>query len=158
MSKNKKNKPKAENGSSNILPAKIETVIRKENYEFQWNFTESEMDQKSKQLARACADRGALEDELKSIKSGFKAKIDSKTSEINLLSRNINDGHEWLHKTCVVQYDFDNGQKIYSYEGVRVGTEKMVAKDYQLEAQLPDYKDGNQEKAEDIKLEEVVEQ
>lgn len=145
MKKNRKNKVDPAAGSSENLPAKIDKAVRKENYEFQWTYTEEEMAQKSRQLARACADRSALEDELKSIKSGFKAKIDSKTSEINLLSRNLNDGHEWLHKTCTVQYDFDNGRKIFFYENIRVGEERMSAKDYQLEANLPEYNEAKEE-------------
>lgn len=142
MANTKKKKPEAQNGSSANLPAKIDKVNRKENYEFQWNFSQDEIEQKSRQLARACADRGGEEDELKAIKSSFKARIDAKTSEINLLSRHINDGHERRYKTCDVQYDFDGGKKIYFFDGIKVGEEKMSAKDYQLEAQLPEYKDG----------------
>lgn len=108
--------------------------IRKENYNFQYNFTEDELKEKSKQLARSCDERNNLEDQKKSVMSDFKSKIDSKNAEINITSGHINNGYEWLTKTCDVEYDFDNSKKIFYYNNDRVGVEKMSPQDYQLKA------------------------
>jgi len=112
-------------------------VIRKENFDFKYTFSAEELQQKSTQLAKACEDRNNLEDEKKSMTSGFKAKIDSKSAEINILSGHINAGYEHVTKTCTVQYDFDKGVKTYAHGDKIVGTVKMVAADYQLNAELP---------------------
>lgn len=112
-------------------------VIRKENFDFKYKFTPEELDQKSKQLAKACEDRNALEDQKKSVMSDFKAKIDQKAAEINILSGHINSGYEYVTKTCNVHYDFDKGIKTYAHGDQIVGTVKMVASDYQLNADLP---------------------
>lgn len=110
--------------------------IRKENYNFQYNFTEEELKEKSKQLARSCDERNNLEDQKKSVMSDFKSKIDSKNAEINIASGHINNGYEWLTKTCDVEYDFDHGKKIFYYNDLRVGVEKMTKDDYQIKANL----------------------
>lgn len=136
-----------ENGSTtDNAPAKIDKAVRREQYNFQYIFSPEELEHKSRQLAKACQDRDAIEDELKSIKAEFKAKTEAKTSEINLLANHINNGHEWLYKSCIVQFDFDRGRKYYFYEGVKVGDEKMQAADYQLKADLPEYRDGDARK------------
>lgn len=110
--------------------------IRKENYNFQYNFSQEELHEKSKELARACNERVKLEEQKKSVTSDFKAKIDSKSAEVNILSGHISNGYEWLTKTCDVEYDFDAGKKKYYYDGLMVGVERMSPNDYQLKAGL----------------------
>lgn len=109
-----------------------EAVVKKELYNFQYNFTEEELKDKSRQLAKSCEERNRLEDEKKSVMGAFKAKIDSKSEEINVISNHINSGYEWLSKSCDVVMDFDNGIKTYFYEGLKVGEEKMMKADYQI--------------------------
>jgi hypothetical protein len=104
---------------------------RKENYQFKYVFTEDEIKEKSKQLARAIQARLELEDEKKTAASEFKAKIEAKVSESNLISNHINNGYEYLFKTCDVVLDFVTGRKTYFFEGVEVGVETMTKEDYQ---------------------------
>lgn len=118
------------------MKKKNETITRKENYNFRYQFTKEELEEKAKQLAKSCEERTSIEDEKKSVMSDFKAKIDSKTAEINHLSNNINSGYEYVTKTCEVEYDFEAGFKKYFYDGVQVGKEKMTSNDYQLEAEI----------------------
>jgi len=127
-------------------------VRRTENYEFQYNFTKEELEHKSKQLAKACQDRDAIEDELKTIKASFKAKTESKTAEINLLSTHINNGHEYLFKSCIVEYDFDKGVKHYIYNDNVVGIEKMTQHDYQLQAELEEAQPEEMNQEEELQL------
>jgi hypothetical protein len=102
-----------------------------ENYDFKYTFSEEEKAQKAQQLARACKERNGIEDEKKSVMANFKAKIDSATAEMNLLSNQIANGYEYLTKTCVVIKDFDKGVREYFYEGVKVGEAKLKPFDYQ---------------------------
>jgi hypothetical protein len=115
------------------MSTEVKKLTRKENYNFEYKFSPEELEQKAKQLAKCCQERNGLEDEKKDAMSGFKAKIDSKTAEINLISHHINTGKEFMTKTCDVDMDFDNGRKIYYWEGLKVGEEKMKASDYQKE-------------------------
>lgn len=112
------------------MRAKGHKTIR-ENYDFKYTFTPDEITQKSQQLARACKDRSAIEDEKKAVMANFKSKIDSATAEVNLLSNQISNGYEYLTKTCEVIKNFDSGKREYFYEGVLVGTEKLRPSDYQ---------------------------
>lgn len=118
----------------------LEKVIRKENYTFDYFFNDKELKEKSKQLANACEQRQALEDEKKAISSEFKAKLDAKNAEINIISGHVSTGKERIYKTCEVEYDYDNGNKIFRYlindELKEVGREKMTAADYQLSADI----------------------
>lgn len=106
---------------------------RKENYQFKYVFSEDELKDKSKQLARAIQSRLELEDEKKTAVTEFKAKIEAKVSESNLISNHINNGYEYLFKTCEVVLNFETGRKQYFYEGVQVGEEPMTKDDYQKE-------------------------
>lgn len=111
-------------------------VIRKENFDFKYKFSPEELAEKSTQLAKACEERNSLEDQKKSVMSDFKAKIDQKAAEVNILSGHINAGYEYVTKTCTVQYDFDKGVKIYAYGDQIVGNVKMTPTDYQLKAEI----------------------
>lgn len=115
------------------MSTEVKKLTRKENYNFEYQFSPEELAQKSNQLAKACDERNRIEDEKKDAMSGFKAKIDSKTAEINLISNHINTGKEFMSKTCDVDMDYDNGRKIYYWEGMKVGEERMKASDYQTE-------------------------
>jgi hypothetical protein len=111
---------------------------KKENYTFDYKFSKEELEDKSKQLALACEERNRLEDDKKSVMSDYKAKIDGKNAEINIVSGHINTGKERLTKTCDVVLDFDNGYKTYYWDGLKVGTEKLTKDDYQLSLEQQD--------------------
>lgn len=119
-----------------LVPAEKKKAVRKENYQFNRKFSSEELMQKSMQLSSACISRNSLEDEKKAVVSEYKAKLDSKNSEINLLAGELDRRSENVLKTCEVFYDFDKGTKHYSYEGAEVGTERMEKKDYQLQAEF----------------------
>ena len=105
---------------------------------FGWHheFTEAELKEKSVQLARACRERNEQEDAKKSAMSNFKDKIDSKTSEINIISNHINTGKEWVDRSCDVVFDFAAGIKTFYFEGERVGADKITSSDHQLELEI----------------------
>jgi hypothetical protein len=116
--------------------------LSREVYDFAHTFSEEEKAQRAAQLARACKERNELEDSKKSVMSDFKAKIDSKTAEINLITTEYTNGYEFLTKSCEVLKDFDKGVKEYFYEGIKVGEAKMKSGDYQ---EVIDFAESEQE-------------
>lgn len=108
----------------------------KQFFSFQHNFTEAELKEKSRELARACDERTKAEDEKKKIQADFKAKIDGKNAEINIISGHINSGWEYVSKNCDVIFDFPKGIKKFYFEGECVGEEKTTSADHQLHLPL----------------------
>lgn len=120
-------KAKASRKKKRVLPPK------KENYTYKQTFSEKEIREKSRQLAEACQERGHIEDEKKAVMSDYKSKLDSKEAEINTLAGDIQRGFNMKTNLCEVKKDFSKGVKHYLFDGKRVGTEKLTAKDHQAE-------------------------
>lgn len=111
---------------------KFQTV----NWTFNNKFTKDEILQKAEQLASARIECNALDEEKKTVASDYKAKIDAKQAEINMLAGHIQHGFEKLTKACQMHKNFDTGFKVFYYEGKEVGQEKLTARDYQLQAEF----------------------
>lgn len=111
-------------------------VVKKANFSFDYRFTEFELQEKGKQLARTSALKSAIEDEKKSAMSNFKDRLDSTQSEINILSRNINEGSEYVTRTYEAEHDYDKATITYFFEGIKVGSAKMSQADFQMEAEF----------------------
>lgn len=69
----------------------------------------------------------------KAVSSDFKAKIDSKTSMMTMLSNHITTGFEMKNVEREVEFDFDKGLKRFYYQGVLYDTQSMTDEDRQLE-------------------------
>lgn len=109
------------------------------NFTFNYEFNDKEITEKAEQLASACIERNRITDEKKHVMSEYSAKIDSKTSEINILSGHIEAGFEKRTQACQMFKDFDKGVKAYFFEGKQVGEEKLTQHDYQMQA---DFEEG----------------
>ncbi len=109
------------------------------NYTFNYDFNNEEITQKAEQLASACIERNKITDEKKHVNSEYQAKIDAKTSEINILSGHIESGFEKRTAACQMFKDFDKGFKYYFCNGKQVGEEKLNQHDYQMQA---DFEEG----------------
>lgn len=109
-----------------------EQINDKQTYQLKYVFSEAELRDKSNQLARVCSDKQRLEGEKKTIIADYKAKIESKIADQNLLSSHINNGYEYLFKSCDVVLDFATKTKTFYFEGEPVGTEPLTQEDYQL--------------------------
>lgn len=96
------------------------------------------MQQKAQQLANANGDLANIIDEKKSKASHYKDLETRKQAEINILSRNIREGEESVTKTCDVLFDFEKGEKVYTWNKEVVGRIKMIAADYALDIEFPD--------------------
>lgn len=115
-------------------------ITRNENFTFNHKFTDAEMILKSQQLSQSCQVKQSIESDKKAVMSDFKSRIDLRTAEIEILAREVSSGQEMMTKTCVCNYDFANGVKIYIYGGKEVGRIKMIDVDYQLDVEFPDAK------------------
>src|SRR5688572_3123074 len=87
------------------LPAELVTKS-KEMHNIRYAFTPEELSEKSKQMATAVHEKNGLADELKTIKSEYKAKTDAKDATINLMSNHITNGYEMRNVECEVVKDF----------------------------------------------------
>ena len=117
------------------LPADHKTKA-KELHNIRYAFTGDEIKEKGKRLANAELDKARFEDELKSLKSEHKAKIDQQDATINLMSNHISNGYEMKNVECEVVKDFAKGTKTYFYQGVEYDTVALTQMDRQTELNL----------------------
>lgn len=104
----------------------------KENVSYRYNFTKEEQEINSQLMANAAVAIGELEDEKKAIASEYKAKIDAKTAELNLLSRHVID--KYTQKTSYLnkRKNFDTMRwEWFDDDGVLLKTEPLAGKDRQ---------------------------
>ncbi len=98
-----------------------------------YTFTEEESRQNAKDLAQRLQDREILEGQLTSIKSDFKAKIDSASSDISNLRNKVASGTEQRQYRCRIVLNFK--KKIREYydlnTNVLIETRPLQAEDYQ---------------------------
>lgn len=69
-----------------------------------YEFTEEELRQKSKDLARSVQLQTAAQEEQKAAQAQFKERIESQVANIGRLSRDINGGWEMRNIDCLVQF------------------------------------------------------
>lgn len=98
-----------------------------------YTFTEEEARQNAKDLAQRLQDREILEGQLTSIKSDFKAKIDSASSDISNLRNKVASGTEQRQYRCRIVLNFK--KKIREYYDLNsntlIETRPLQAEDYQ---------------------------
>lgn len=101
-------------------------------------FTQSEKDQKLAQMLTAMRVKQEIEDELKTTKSTYKAKIDARDAEIKLISNLLNAGFEDRVFQCILTKNFDSLQREYHEIGTNllIGTEPLTTADHQMQLKL----------------------
>jgi len=102
-------------------------------------FTHDELHQKGVDLARMNSEMLSLDNEKKSIVADFKAKIEGKTAEIELVSNHINNGYEYRRIECEIRFNDPNaGFKtiVRKDNGEVVRKEPMTEDELQYELQL----------------------
>lgn len=118
------------------------------------NFTEEEITQKGRKLAILSAEKISIENDKKAAMSNFKAKIDGKVAEIELLLNDINNGFGQVYVECEVRpHDPNTGMKsIYRLDtNELVRKESMSSDELQTELALFDAPVGDlAEKHEDV--------
>lgn len=112
------------------------TIEKKQSFYVDYKFTDLELLEKGKDLAKRTQERAALDLKKKEITSQMNAEVSAKDAEINLIGTKLNNGYENRKVEGKVIFDFDKGVKDFYYEGEHVKTEKLTQDDYQLEADL----------------------
>jgi hypothetical protein len=114
------------------MPEKTETVWST------YRFTDEEARQNAKDLAQKMQDKESLEDQLTSIKSDFKAKIDLADAQIRDLRNKVASGTEQRQYRCRIVLNFK--KKIREYfdlnTNVLIETRPLQAEDYQTSIPL----------------------
>lgn len=120
-------------------------------------FTSDEKESKLQQMLTAMREKEEIEAELKTAKSNYKSKIDSKDGEIKLMSNLLNAGFENRTYNCLLTKNFDEGRREYREIGtdILVGTEALTAADYQTQMDLTEANIKANNEAAD-KLEDVI--
>lgn len=121
----------------------------KELHNIRYLFATDEMSEKGKRLANAVSEKSRLEDELKSMKSEHKAKIDAQDAIINQMSQHVSNGYEMRNVECDVLKDFEKGTKTYSHNGVEYDTVPLTQSDRQTELNLINASPAGRQKDED---------
>jgi len=85
----------------------------KEKIFHKFDFTPSELQQLGLECARLSTDINELKDGAKSVASDYKAKVDQKDSQRNLVASKLNSGYEMREVEAIVELDFAIGKKCY---------------------------------------------
>lgn len=85
----------------------------KENILHKFEFTATELQALGLECARCTTDVNELKDQAKSVASDYKAKVDQKESQRNLIAGKLNSGYEMREVEAIVEFDYPNGTKDY---------------------------------------------
>jgi hypothetical protein len=96
--------------------------------------TQEERNDMAFTLAEKQIEMNSLEDEKKSVTSSYKAKIDAKKAEINVLSGNIKDGYVFHSLYCEKRRNVKKKQWEWwdTQNGEMIKVEPFQGKDYQI--------------------------
>jgi len=101
-----------------------------------YNFSEQEQKDNSENLATKIDEKNGIEDDVKTIKSQFKSKLDSISAEINRLVGCVRNKYEFKNVNCTVKYNYEARTKTFSREDTKeeVYTEALREEEYQADA------------------------
>ncbi|GAB4052492.1 hypothetical protein [Spirosoma litoris] len=114
--------------------------VIKEMVTYTHHFTKEEQEENNLALAHARVAVTELEDEKKAVMSQYKAKIDAKTSDMNLLARFVIDKCTSRSKYAAKTKNFTKGlwEWIDEETGEIIKTEKLSPKDLQQDIPFPE--------------------
>ena len=101
-------------------PKKGKVTMGQRQITIQHDYSEIELQSKSRQLANACTRRERIIEEKKQIMSEYKAKIDQLNAEINLCSQQVTNKYEMKTIDAELVLDYDKDQRLY------IGPDKKI--------------------------------
>lgn len=132
-----KTKDEKANGDPKRTKLPADHVVKaKEMHTIRYAFTEEEIKDKARRMAEAANTKTKHLNDLKTIKSEFKAKIDAEDAVIANMANQISNGYESRNVECDVEKDFEKGNKTYTYNGVQYDTVPLTNSDRQTELNL----------------------
>lgn len=108
--------------------------IKKVTEYLRYQFTDAELLDLSKQLARKLAEQERAERELKEVSTQLKAAVTAKENEVSTLSHLVQNGYEYRNIECEVRFDHpEKGKKtmLRMDTGEIVSESKMTGEDLQ---------------------------
>jgi len=103
-----------------------------------YEFSETELQEFSKALAREVQDMASLEHEKKEAMAGFTAQIEARKSDIGKLARNISNRHEYRNIDCTVNFHKPNtGSKQVARKDTGEIVEECAMTTQEMQEQLP---------------------
>lgn len=112
----------------------------KEMISYKYSFSVEEKEINADAAARASMDRVEMEDEKKAVMSEYKAKIEAKSAEINLLARYRIDGYTTKSKYALKRKNLTG--RVWEWVDEDTGevlkTEKLSPKDLQTDIPFPE--------------------
>jgi hypothetical protein len=115
---------------------KKQTVTKNTSFYIDYKFTDQELMEKGKELAKASQQKDALELKKKEVTSQITAEIAGKNAEINIITSKINNGYENRKVEGQIEYDFEENKKYFIHDGKVHRTERMTEEDHQQELDL----------------------
>lgn len=132
-----KTKDEKANGDPKRTKLPADHVVKaKEMHTIRYAFTDDELKEKSKRMAEAANNKTKIQNDLKTVKSEYKAKIDAEDALIANMANQISNGYESRNVECEVEKDFEKGVKTYTYQGVKYDTVPLTNFDRQTELNL----------------------
>jgi hypothetical protein len=116
-----------------------EAVQEKEMKKFlRYEFSEAELQEFSKALAREVQDMASLEHAKKEAVTGYAAQIEARKCEVAKLARNISNRHEYRNIDCVVEFHKPNtGWKTVARKDTGEVVEEIAMTTAEMQEQLP---------------------
>lgn len=101
-------------------------------------FTPEQHSDNADQLAHHIHEKEALEDQLKEVKSSFKAKIDVAQANVNQFAKWRSQGYDMQEHKCNVFLDFERKKKVFKAEasGQILHEEEFSHEDFQMQLML----------------------
>lgn len=119
-------------------PERKEPPVRKEHKYLRYDFSDAEMLQMGKELARVNERIGALEKDKEEVVSAIKAKISRSEGEGSHLSLCLNKGYEMRDIECVIEYHKPiNGRKTITRTDTGEVVEETYMDSHEMQEQLP---------------------
>lgn len=115
-----------------IEQGKDETILGK------YNLNSTELKEFADEMAKALQEKSLLEDELVSVKSQYKSKLDGLDAKIRRNSSIYRSGYEYRDMDCHVELNFKTKHRSYYRKdtGEFVGSEPLKNEDYQIKMDM----------------------
>lgn len=112
--------------------------MKKETIEIYVELTESEVNDRSRELADVLTEAAEIKDELTSHQKTEKARIEAKEVRAKELIHVVKTGKEKRSFECDVEKNYENKEWKYKSDGKIVKTEAFMIDDFQREVELND--------------------
>jgi hypothetical protein len=105
-----------------------------ESKEFQYHFTNEELDEMKREIVKKINEKNDLEDSKKTVMAEMNAKVKGIEEGINSLTRQVTNGFIWKWAECKLSLNFENNKREW-YDcktSELICQEPLLPEDFQL--------------------------